>query len=885
MKGRVVIDAATSLFENSATMPLEWQSMGTDRTDRGMNEAMKPRALAAATLLALGLVAPLATEAATIVVTSSADPGNANTCTLRQAIVTMNTGALNGTCVNSGAFGSNDTINFGSGLFAGSSATVTLADQPNNYLSITDNNGLAIDAGAGRNLTVERPAGAQNRFRVLDAELNGGSLQLSGLTVQNGYAYNDRPFDKYSLKGNNAMGGGVFLGRGAFTLDRCTIRNNSVLSTDIAVPGPGGGVAVVAGLLTMNSSVVSGNSALGALGTGGGVYLQHAALNVLASTISGNTSGSTHIGGAALTAGIGNRLAYAFRPNALSIIDSTISGNTSIAAIDGGSAISAVLLSSVSILNSTLACNSGPSFSAIPAVYVSGSQGTSVISTIFANTSNSRCATNTIEEWGSGAASATIGGDHNLVVSSSAISGSVPFPADTVFGDPLLGPLQNNGGFAPTHALGAGSPALDEGSNPSGSSFDERGSPFGRWVGSNPDIGAFEDQTSHLCGTAEGHSFASLSASTPNLCNSGAYLQGGPFGSGPWSWFCAANANPANNEFCGAQVLATAALLIENASSVIVNSAVFGQPLHLKAVVSGGASTPTGTATFADTTDGGFVPVCVNLALSGGGVVCDTTSAPIGVGARRVKVIYNGDGTYGTATSPIGSVNITQAASTATVSGQTPNPVAAGTSFTVVAQVAPNVPSVATPEGVVQIADQTDGISCAYDLSAATPGCALTPASVGTHNLLVTYLGNANMAGSSAPTTETVGLPPVTLTVDDAVQFAHYGQTLRYQITLKNTAAGPASNIAISGTPTANFSGATLSWQCTPGTAASCSSGSGTTFADTVALPAGATLTWMLNAAVPADASGDTIGFSVSVGATKASDADTLVIFRDGFGP
>jgi uncharacterized repeat protein (TIGR01451 family) len=840
------------------------------------------RPLAAAVLFS-GVV-PVA-HAATIAVNSIADPGSASTCTLRQAIVSMNTGAVTGNCVNTGAaFGSNDAINFNSGLFVGGSATVSLADQANNYLSITDNNGLAIDAGAGRDLIIERPASAQHKFRVLDAELSGGHLSLSGLTIQNGYAYNDRPFSKYSVKGNNALGGGVFLGRGIFTLDRCTIRNNSVFNSEEAVLGSGGGIAVVAGALDMNSSTVTGNYARGSLGTGGGIYLQHALLKVVASTISGNTSGSINIGGAALSAASGFRLAYLTLPNEINIIDSTISGNVSNRVISGASAISAEFLSSFSILNSTLACNGGPSFGAFPAVAISGSRTTSIFSTIFADTSNSRCTTYTATEIKLGDFTAAISGDHNLVITSSAIDPSAPFPADTVFGDPLLGPLQNNGGTVLTHALGAGSPARDAGSNASSLSYDERGSPFGRWVGSNADIGAFEDQTSHLCGTAQGHSFANVSVSTPSLCNSGAYLQSGPFGSGPWSWFCAANANQSNNEFCGARVLATASVFIENASGGFVSSAVFGQPLHLKAVVSGGSSTPSGNVTFADVTGNGFVPVCVNGTLSSGEAVCDTTNTPIDVGARKIDVVYNGNGTFGTATSPAASLNINQATSTTSIVSRTPNPVAAGSAFTVVAQVAANAPSVATPQGAVEVTDQTDNLQCSYDLSATTPGCALTPVKVGAHNLVVTYLGDANMAGSSTASTETVGLPPVLLNIDDGLQFVRYGQTITYQRTLKNLGTGAASGIPITGTPSANFNGTLVTWQCTPGIGATCSSGSGATFADIVALPAGATLTWTVTATVPASATGDVVAFSAAVGSSTSSHTDTLTIFRDGFG-
>jgi hypothetical protein len=56
--------------------------------------------------------------------------------------------------------------------------------------------------------------------------------------------------------------------------------------------------------------------------------------------------------------------------------------------------------------------------------------------------------------------------------------------------DPLLGPLTNNGGPTQTHALLAGSPARDAGSNTGSLPFDQRG--FARVRGAAPDIGAFE---------------------------------------------------------------------------------------------------------------------------------------------------------------------------------------------------------------------------------------------------------------------------------------------------------------------------------------------------------------------------------------------------------
>ena len=60
--------------------------------------------------------------------------------------------------------------------------------------------------------------------------------------------------------------------------------------------------------------------------------------------------------------------------------------------------------------------------------------------------------------------------------------------------DPLLGPLQINGGVVPTHALKVGSPALDMGSNVDVLASDERSGLFARDAGPATDIGAFENQ-------------------------------------------------------------------------------------------------------------------------------------------------------------------------------------------------------------------------------------------------------------------------------------------------------------------------------------------------------------------------------------------------------
>jgi hypothetical protein len=81
----------------------------------------------------------------------------------------------------------------------------------------------------------------------------------------------------------------------------------------------------------------------------------------------------------------------------------------------------------------------------------------------------------------------------DAVVSNSTIQGGYSGTGN-IDEDPLLGPLQDNGGFTQTMALGAGSPAIDAGNDAScpGPEVDQRG--VTRPQGSHCDMGAYEYQ-------------------------------------------------------------------------------------------------------------------------------------------------------------------------------------------------------------------------------------------------------------------------------------------------------------------------------------------------------------------------------------------------------
>ena len=83
-----------------------------------------------------------------------------------------------------------------------------------------------------------------------------------------------------------------------------------------------------------------------------------------------------------------------------------------------------------------------------------------------------------------------VSGGYNLIGNTTGCTLTGSFTGIQTGVDPKLGPLQNNGGFTMTHALLAGSPAIDAGPSNAPPYFDQRG--LGRPHGAADDIGAFE---------------------------------------------------------------------------------------------------------------------------------------------------------------------------------------------------------------------------------------------------------------------------------------------------------------------------------------------------------------------------------------------------------
>ena len=193
----------------------------------------------------------------------------------------------------------------------------------------------------------------------------------------------------------------------------------------------GGGI-LVSGLLTLDRATVEGNSA----DVGGGIFVNNgASATLINTTFSGNSAASN--GGAILTR------------NAVDITNSTIADNTAAAGAGG--------------------------------IHKAGSGNASLKNTILANNT------------GGNANGALISLGNNI--DSQNTAGLDTFLGDQIMTDPMLGGLGDNGGQIKTHALLAGSPAIDTGANAGDPTVDARG--FSR-IDGRTDIGAYEAETVSL---------------------------------------------------------------------------------------------------------------------------------------------------------------------------------------------------------------------------------------------------------------------------------------------------------------------------------------------------------------------------------------------------
>jgi len=300
----------------------------------------------------------------------------------------------------------------------------------------------------------------------------GALLAINGSTIGN------------NLAGNN--GGAVDNAAGSVSIF------DSIVANNVANLTGGGYSSYGAGSLGVTNSLFTANSAVN---SGGGIFVGGSTLNIMSSTISANTTAGN--GGGIELESTGTGFAGS------TITNTTITGNIALSSggsnIGGGIDAPAAFTGSVALVYDTI---NGNSATGGGGVYL-GATSVGLITiqnTIIAQNN----ATNGPDA--NSAVGATMASDlgHNVI----GVALPMTFPNKTTKNgaasnplNPLLGPLQNNGGptigasssqmTLPTEALLPGSPAIGAAA-PVSTATDERGSPR---PAMQPDSGAYQTLT------------------------------------------------------------------------------------------------------------------------------------------------------------------------------------------------------------------------------------------------------------------------------------------------------------------------------------------------------------------------------------------------------
>jgi hypothetical protein len=439
---------------------------------------------------------------------SSGDTASISNMTLTTAL----TGAIdndgNLTVTNS-TFSSNVSGLGGAIANNGALLTVTGCTFTNNSATSTSATGLgggAIYSNAATTVTISDSIFTGNMETGNSG--GGGAIRNRGGTIN---------ITNSTFTNNSAVaGGGAIQNADFMSISDSTFTGNTT-PTDVSNAN-GGAISNTGGAeLTITNTVVTGNSARR---NGGGIYHQPNAstdtfLTIMDSTISNNTANSDNN-----TTGDGGGL-YLAGTGSVTISGSTVNGNTSNAGATGSAGDGGGIDVSVpsTLTNSTVSGNNAGRNGG--GVYASG------VSTAIVTITSSTIVNNTATADGGGLVRASTTNPVNLrstIVANNTDDGTAPnifgtvnsqgynlfeiITGATITGDtstnivgqdPKLGPLQDNGGLTLTHALLAGSPAVDKGGT-TDLIIDQRGSirTFDNAAlpnaagGNGTDIGAFE---------------------------------------------------------------------------------------------------------------------------------------------------------------------------------------------------------------------------------------------------------------------------------------------------------------------------------------------------------------------------------------------------------
>ncbi len=330
-------------------------------------------------------------------------------------------------------------------------------------------------------------------FNINDGSAASNSVvSISGMTISNGKSGPEGAgiylFDELLSLSGVAVSKNVSTtgsGAGIFVASKNAVLNitDSIIDQNTAGLGmSGGGIRIdSAANVTISRTTISGNVAQL---RGGGIYFNNGgSLTVTDSTISGNSAQGKDGGGVYFFGIVG--------ANGLIFRNSTISGNS--AAGQGGGVAFVSVTGTPTFQNCTITANTANSGNGGGIARIAGTNSLAVCSTIVAGNNGATSPDMAFD------AATSVASSHSLIgvadVGNFTLSGMDNYTGSTATPlDAMLMPLAINLGTAKTHALMAGSPAINTGSNTGGLSFDQRGAGFVRTSGSATDIGAFETQ-------------------------------------------------------------------------------------------------------------------------------------------------------------------------------------------------------------------------------------------------------------------------------------------------------------------------------------------------------------------------------------------------------
>jgi hypothetical protein len=393
----------------------------------------------------------------------------------------------NATDGDSITFGVTGTINL-TGVLPGLTHSISIQGPGANSLSVHGGyNTFSVRTGATvsiSGLTVANGAGIENTGTLTISSCTISSNH-EGISNQGTLTLNNATVSDNGPGGEEDSGvGGIVNDLGRLTINNSTISHNHGISGFLG--STAGGIRNYRGTVSISYSTIAFNQALADYDACAGIFNENGTVTISNSTIANNYTTAGQIGGG----GILN-----WPDGTLTITNSTISGNTGNA---GGIASGGTLTMSNSTIANNVGFYGGGGLSSGGPTTISNStiasnssfsSGGGIRGTI--NMQNTILAGNGADRYPDLDGSLSSSG-YNLIGNTSGGSGFDS--TDLLNVNPLLGPLQDNGGPTKTMALLAGSPALNAGDPAQLGVADQRG--VVRTGGVN--IGAYQASASTL---------------------------------------------------------------------------------------------------------------------------------------------------------------------------------------------------------------------------------------------------------------------------------------------------------------------------------------------------------------------------------------------------